>query len=291
MHSNNDGTRSAERFQRTLGDAFAFSGPGLHTGATVNVEVRPAPPNSGRRFVVGGAEIPALAEYVVETARATVLGRAGVTVSTVEHLLAALLGCGISNAAIHLDGPEVPVADGSARSFVEAIGRAGVRAQGELQERYVPSAPVFMRDAERLIAVLPSTHLRVRFVADFPAPVGVQLLDAAIDQDVFAREIAGARTFGYLHEVQALLDRGLAKGGTLENAVVFAPEGPLQELRWPNEPVRHKTLDLLGDFALLGAYPQCEIVAVRSGHRLHCLMAAEIRKTLAQDGSRAGVAT
>jgi UDP-3-O-[3-hydroxymyristoyl] N-acetylglucosamine deacetylase len=147
-----------------------------------------------------------------------------------------------------------------------------------VRERFVPIAPVFVRDGDRAVIILPAAHLRVRFIADFAPPIGAQYYDREIDADVFKEEIAAARTFGYLHEVQALRERGLAQGGTLENALVFAPDGPMQDLRWPNEPVRHKVLDLLGDFALLGAYPQCEIVAVKSGHKLHCMATTQLRR-------------
>lgn len=267
-------------YQTTLRDAFEIDGAGLHTGAQCRVEVRPAAPGSGLRFLSGNLEIPALAEYVVETARATVLGKDGTTISTVEHLLSALFGAGVTNAQICVDGPEIPVADGSAREFFECIESAGIARQNEVCERFVPIEPEFVRDGDRAIVILPSAHLRVRFVADFAPPIGVQYFDEEIDAETFGSEIAGARTFGYLHEVQALRERGLAQGGTLDNALVFAPEGPMQELRWPNEPVRHKVLDLLGDFALLGVYPQCEIVAIKSGHRLHCLAVTQLRKQI-----------
>jgi UDP-3-O-acyl N-acetylglucosamine deacetylase len=264
-------------YQTTLRERFTFEGAGLHTGVPCRVEVRPAAPNTGLRFITGGVEIPALAEYVVETARATVIGRNGTTISTIEHLLAAIFGMGISNAEIHVDGPEIPVADGSSKLFVDAITAGGIVTQHEVRERFVPVAPDFVRDGDRTLIVLPAAQFRVRFLADFAPPIGTQYFDSEILPEIFVREIAAARTFGYLHEVQALLDRGLARGGTLENALVFAPEGPMQEMRWPNEPVRHKVLDLLGDFALLGAWPQCEIVAVKSGHKLHCIATAHLR--------------
>lgn len=266
------------QYQTTLRDAFEFHGVGLHSGAPCRIEVRPAPPDSGLRFLTGALEIPALAEYVVETARATVLGKDGVTISTVEHLLSALFGTNIANAQIHVEGPEIPVADGSAKLFVDMLAAVGVVRQKELRDRYVPMAPSFVRDGDRAIVVLPSSHLRVRFLVDFAPPIGTQYFDSEMTSDIFREEIAPARTFGYLHEVQALRERGLAQGGTLENALVFAPDGPMQELRWPNEPVRHKVLDLLGDFALLGAYPQCEIVAIKSGHKLHCLATKQLRQ-------------
>lgn len=270
------------QYQTTLRDAFAFEGVGLHTGVPCRIEVRPAAANTGLLFVTGGREIPALAEYVVETARATVVGKDGVTISTIEHLLAALFGLGIANAYIHVDGPEIPVADGSAKTWVECITAAGITAQPEIRNRYVPASPTFVRDGERTLIVLPATHFRVKFLADFAPPIGTQYFDGEMTPELFTAEIASARTFGYLHEVQALLDRGLAKGGTLENALVFAPEGPMQETRWPNEPVRHKVLDLIGDFALLGAWPQCEVVAIKSGHKLHCIATTELRRHMGE---------
>jgi UDP-3-O-[3-hydroxymyristoyl] N-acetylglucosamine deacetylase len=264
-------------YQTTLREPLAFEGVGLHSGAPCRVELRPASPGTGLRFRSAGVEIPALAEYVVETARATVIGKDGVTISTIEHLLAALFGMGVSNAELLVDGPEIPVTDGSAKVFADAIAAAGIAAQRETRPSFVPSSPEFARDGDRLIMVLPAAAFRVKFVADFAAPIGAQYFDGEIDPERFSKEIAGARTFGYLHEVEALLKRGLAKGGTLDNALVFAPSGPMQPLRWENEPVRHKVLDLLGDFALLGAWPQCEIVAVKSGHKLHCVMTAQLR--------------
>jgi UDP-3-O-[3-hydroxymyristoyl] N-acetylglucosamine deacetylase len=268
-------------YQTTLRDSFTFEGVGLHTGVPCRVQVRPAEADTGLRFVTGTLEIPALAEYVVETARATVIGRDGTTISTIEHLLAAIFGMGISNAEIHVDGPEIPVADGSAKLFADAIARAGTAIQNKVRRRFVPVTPEFVRDGERAIIILPAAQLRVRFLADFAPPIGTQYFDCEMNPQLFAAEIAAARTFGYLHEIEALLERGLARGGTLENALVFAPDGPMQEMRWENEPVRHKVLDLLGDFALLGAWPQCEIIAVKSGHKLHCIATTHLRRRMA----------
>ena len=266
-------------YQATLREPLSFEGVGLHTGAPTRATLHPAPADTGLIFALpGGARIPAVAENVIETARATVLGKDGASVSTVEHLLAALFGMGVDNATIEVTGPEVPVMEGSAKTFADAIAQTGVVAQSELRKRFVPAAAQFFRDGDRTVIVLPAASFRVRFLADFPAPVGTQFLDAEITPEFFRNEIAAARTFGYLHEVEALLKRGLAKGGTLENALVFAPDGPMQPLRWPNEVVRHKVLDLIGDFALLGAYPQCEVIAIKSGHKLHCVATNELRK-------------
>lgn len=273
---------SQAHYQSTLRDAFAFEGAGLHSGTACRVEVLPAPADSGLRFTLDGrVSFPATAEYVIETARATVLGSQGVSVSTVEHLLAALFGSGISNAQINVSGPEIPVADGSAKAFADAIVQVGMVAQPELRARHLLASPTFVRDGDRSVIALPAATFRVKFLADFPAPVGTQYFDSEITPEIFREEICAARTFGYLHEVEALRKRGLAQGGTLENAIVFAPDGPMQALRWPNEVVRHKVLDLLGDLALLGAWPQFELVAIKSGHRLHCIATTQLRRELA----------
>ncbi len=268
------------QYQSTLRTAIAFEGPGLHSGVPCRAQVLPAPPNYGLRFTTGSVTIPALSEYVVETARATVVGKGSVRISTVEHLLSAIFGMGVANAEIVVDGPEIPVADGSARIFAEAIAQAGIAAQPEPRKRYVAASPSFVRDGDRVLIVLPAAAFRVRFLADFAAPIGTQYFDGEVNADMFAREVCAARTFGFAHELEALRARGLAKGGTLENAVVFTPEGPLQNLRWPDEPVRHKVLDLLGDLALLGYWPQCEIFAVKSGHKLHCIATNELRRQI-----------
>jgi UDP-3-O-[3-hydroxymyristoyl] N-acetylglucosamine deacetylase len=263
--------------QATLRSAVRFDGVGLHTGAQASVEVRPAAPNSGLTFLLGLIRVPATAEYVVDTSRATVLGSDGASVSTTEHLLSALFAMGVSNAEIAVTGPEIPVRDGSAAEFAAAIEAAGIEPQGVARATIRPEHPIVVRNGDKMVAIVPSDEFQVRFTADFPAPVGTQYYYGAVDAPTYASEIAAARTFGYLHEVEALRARGLALGGSLENAIVFAPDGPMQPLRWPNEVVRHKVLDLIGDFALLGAWPLCEIVAVKSGHALHAQATRELR--------------
>ncbi|HEX4013105.1 MAG TPA: UDP-3-O-acyl-N-acetylglucosamine deacetylase [Candidatus Cybelea sp.] len=266
--------------QATLREPLFFEGVGLHTGAHCRVELRPAQADAGLYFLTGGVRIPATVEYVVDTTRATVLGRDGVSISTTEHLLSALFAMGIANCEILVDGPEIPVCDGSAAQFVAAIDASGVEQQPRDRRSLELAEPLFVRDGDRLVAALPASSWSVRFMADFPEPIGTQYFSSEIDPQAYREEIAGARTFGYLHEVQALLERGLARGGSLDNALVFAPDGPMQPLRWPNEAVRHKVLDLIGDLALLGAWPQCEIVAVKSGHELHCTITNVLRTQL-----------
>ncbi|MGP6156905.1 MAG: UDP-3-O-acyl-N-acetylglucosamine deacetylase [Vulcanimicrobiaceae bacterium] len=269
--------------QNTLRDVLAFEGIGLHTGADARVTLRPQVAGSGLRFrlLEPNVTFPAHAEYVVETRRATVLGVGEHTVSTVEHVLSALLGMGVDNALIEVEGPEIPVLDGSAAAFAEAIAKVGLVEQRRPRATMEIDAPMAFRDGDALLIVVPSDAFRITFAVDYAPPIGAQFFDLTIDPDHFIREIAPARTFGYLHEVEALLKAGLARGGSLENALVFAPDGPLTPLRWPNEVVRHKTLDLIGDFALLGAWPKCLVVSVKSGHRLHARAAKGLRAVYA----------
>jgi UDP-3-O-[3-hydroxymyristoyl] N-acetylglucosamine deacetylase len=266
--------------QATLRDALRFEGIGLHTGASASIEVQPAQPDEGLSFVVDGLRIPATVEHVVDTSRATVVGSDGVTISTTEHLLSALFALGVSNAAIRVSGPEIPALDGSALPFVSAIERCGVREQPQLRTTLELNETFAVQAADRMIVALPANEFRVRFLADFAPPIGTQYFAGEIGPDVYRREIAAARTFAYLHEIEALRARGLARGGNLDNALVFGPDGPLQPLRWPDEAVRHKVLDLVGDLALLGAWPHCEIVAIKSGHELHASLTRELRARL-----------
>ena len=271
-------TRGSLQYQSTLRDAIEFAGAGLHTGQPARVRVMPAAAGTGLRFRLNDAiEFPARADFVVDTRRATMLGSGEHTVSTVEHLLSAILGMGVDNALIAVDGPEIPVADGSAKVFSDAIESVGTLVQREPRMRFIPTQPHVFRDGDRVLIVVPAATFRVRMTVDFEPPIGPQYRDLEIDPATYLREIAPNRTFGFQHEVEALLRRGLAQGGTLENAVVFGPDGPLAPLRSKDEPCRHKMLDLIGDFALLGAYPQCEVIAVKSGHKLHCMAVRELR--------------
>jgi UDP-3-O-[3-hydroxymyristoyl] N-acetylglucosamine deacetylase len=266
--------------QHTLREPCAIEGVGLHTGANANVRLLPQPPNSGIVMrLEGEVSFPAVAEFVVDTRRAMVLGAEGRRVSTVEHVLSALLGMEVDNVLIDVTGPEIPIADGSAKVFVEAIERAGREAQGAPRREWTLESPRIFREDDALLVVLPAQEWRVRFAADFPPPVGAQYLDAAVKPETYRDDIAPARTFGFLAEVEALRASGLALGGTLENAVVFGEEGPLSPLRQANEVVAHKVLDLVGDFALLGARPRFEVIAHKSGHRLHARAAREMRSS------------
>jgi UDP-3-O-[3-hydroxymyristoyl] N-acetylglucosamine deacetylase len=270
--------------QATLREPLHFEGIGLHTGTQSVVDVLPASEDSGLTFDLDDPRTPgshvrvaATSDNVVDTSRATVIGRDGANVSTTEHLLSALFAMGVTNADIRVRGREIPIADGSAATFVDAIAAAGVEAQPAPRAVLRLDQPFALTAGDRTIVALPADAFRVRFVADFPAPVGVEFYDGVVDARRFADEIAGARTFGYLHEVEALRARGLALGGSLDSAIVFAPDGPMRPLRWSNEVVRHKVLDLIGDFALLGAWPQCDVIAIKSGHELHASATRALR--------------
>lgn len=263
--------------QATLREPLRFEGIGLHTGAHAVVEVRPASPDTGISFVLGAKRVPAAVQYVVDTSRATVLGCDGMTVSTTEHLLSALFAMGVSNAEVFVEGPEIPARDGSAAEFAGAIAASGLRVQEALRPVLEIESPRFVRSGDRVIAALPAPGFRIRFVAEFAAPIGTQYFDRAIDAESYRAEIAGARTFAYLHEIENLWAKGLGRGGSLENALIFTQEGPMQTLRWPDEAVRHKVLDLIGDLALLGMWPSFEVVAIKSGHELHASLVRSLQ--------------
>ncbi|GAC1416232.1 MAG: UDP-3-O-acyl-N-acetylglucosamine deacetylase [Candidatus Velthaea sp.] len=268
------------QYQSTLRDAIEFAGAGLHTGQPARVRVLPAKAGSGLRFRLNDAvEFPARADYVVDTRRATMLGAGEHTVSTVEPLLSAVLGMGVDNALIAVDGPEIPVMDGSSKVFADAIAAVGTLVQKEPRIRFVPTEPYIFRDGDKTLIIAPHSSFRVRMTVKYESPVNAEYHDLEVTPEAYLHEIAPARTFGFQHEVEALIKRGLAQGGTLENAVVFGPTGPLAPLRVDDEPVRHKILDLMGDFALLGAYPQCEVIAIKSGHKLHCTAVRELRSS------------
>jgi UDP-3-O-acyl N-acetylglucosamine deacetylase len=274
--------------QKTLREPVLFEGPGLHTGIGGRVRVSPADAGTGLRFRLadGRVEFAARAEHVVETRRSTVVGHGEATVSTVEHLLSALFALGIDNAILEVAGPEIPILDGSSAAFCRAFDATGLVDQAREKARFAIDRPMVFRDGDAMLVVSPSDAFRVRFAADFAQPIGAQFFDAALERDFYVREIAAARTFGYLHEVEALRAAGLALGGTLENALVFDADGPMTPLRWPNEVVRHKILDLVGDFALLGAWPKIDVLSVKSGHRLHAQAARELRAAFPDQGGK-----
>lgn len=262
----------------TLREPLRFEGVGLHTGCMAAMEVRPAQPGTGYVFICGNTRIPATAEFANESPLATVIAHEGTSISTIEHVLSALLAMGVSDAEIAIEGEEIPILDGSAKVYADAIARTGLVTSTQSRPVFAPSEPFEVRNGEKAVVVLPADAFRVRFVGEYDAPIGTHYFDAVVTPERYRTEIAPARTFAFLRDVEAMRARGLARGGSLDNALVYDEEGPMQPLQWPNEVVRHKALDLIGDLALLGAYPQCEVIAIKSGHALHTRLTRELRK-------------
>jgi UDP-3-O-[3-hydroxymyristoyl] N-acetylglucosamine deacetylase len=234
-----------------------------------------------RTDLAHAARLPARAEWVTETTLATTLGNGAASVSTVEHLLSALTGMGVDNCTIEVSGPEVPIMDGSAAPFVYMLQQAGVKPQRRLRRKLVIRRPIQVREGNRWVRVIPSRELKVSVAIEFPhRAIGSQSLRSLrITPDTYAREIAGARTFGFLREVEMLKSKGLALGGSLQNAIVLDEHRVLNHegLRFADEFARHKVLDIVGDLALLGLPLQGHVKASRSGHSLHQALVAEIR--------------
>jgi UDP-3-O-[3-hydroxymyristoyl] N-acetylglucosamine deacetylase len=263
--------------QQTLAERVSCAGTGLHSGAPVRLELLPAREGTGIVFVrtdrTHAVEIPARPGGVTSTRLATTLGSGAASVATVEHLLAALYGLGIDNVRVSLDGPELPVMDGSAASFVYLIRSAGIRVQREPRAVLRVLAPIEVDEGDRRIRIEPARSLRVSYAVDFAHPaIGRQELKLdRLDARRFETEIAPARTFGFLQDVRALWSAGLAQGGSLHNTVLLDDTRVMNEggLRWPDEFVRHKVLDLLGDLALLGVAIEGHVKVERGGHALH----------------------
>jgi UDP-3-O-[3-hydroxymyristoyl] N-acetylglucosamine deacetylase len=273
--------------QRTIAEKISCTGIGLHSGAPVQLALHPARANSGVVFVRTDGdrpvEIPARPRAVTSTSYATTLGRNGVGVGTVEHLLSALYSLGIDNVRIEVDGPEVPVMDGSAASFVFLIRAAGTYDQGRPRRRMIVRRPLEVRDGARSIRIEPAPALRISYAVDYAHPaIGRQALkDLEVDDESYERELCRARTFGFLHEVEALWRSGLARGGNLDNTVVLDQTRVLNRdgLRWSDEFVRHKALDLVGDLALLGMPLHGHLIVERGGHALHQQLVAKLLDT------------
>lgn len=271
--------------QRTIKKAFEFSGVGLHTGRDVDVYVRPAKAGRGIRFIrvdlPGKPIIKANTKKVVSTSYATTIGKKGATVSTIEHLMAAFYGMGIDNAIVEINGPEVPVMDGSSRSFVSMISSAGEKLLAEPRKYIVIKKAVRVEIKDRFAEFVPSDGepssnalktLTIDYTMDFDHSIlSKQSISLTITPENFSRELSSARTYGFLRDVDMLRAAGLAKGGNLSNAVVIGEDKILnpEGLRFEDEFVRHKTLDLIGDIALGGMRIIGKIRANRAGHDLN----------------------
>ena len=267
--------------QRTLRRSVSCSGIGLHSGKKVRLRLKPAHINHGIRFKrldLDGMEVSAKAERVAGINYATGLAQDAASVSTVEHLLAALVGLGIDNVSIELNQAEVPIMDGSAASFVYLIHEAGVQSQSASRRFLKVARPITLSHGDKRIAVYPSEYFKVTYSISFDHPLlRHQSRTQRVTEDSFIEEIAPARTFGFLNEVEQLRQKGLALGGSLDNAIVLGETGVLNNvLRFEDEFVRHKILDVIGDLALIG-YPLIgHVVAHRGGHALHASFAQKI---------------
>jgi UDP-3-O-[3-hydroxymyristoyl] N-acetylglucosamine deacetylase len=278
--------------QRTLREEANCDGVGLHSGRKVKLSLKPAGADRGivfRRVDAGGIEIPATAEFLSHINHATCLAKDGVRIETIEHLLAALHALGVDNVVVELDGPEVPIMDGSAAPFIYLIHEAGIRALSAPRAYLELSKPVSVGDDGRFVAAYPCDRLRLSYTINFDHPLlKHQECSVEMDETSFEEDIAPARTFGFLKDVELMRQSGLALGGSLDNAVVLGETGVLNNpLRFPDEFVRHKILDLLGDLVLLGRPLRAHVVALRAGHALHTRLVQAILESTALDQPQA----
>lgn len=266
------------RNQRTLMNTIRLRGIGLHSGKNVRMQIHPAPVDTGIIFVrtdLGDAEIIAVAANTGATSYATSLNQNGAEVKTVEHLLSALAGLNIDNAVVELDSAEVPIMDGSAGPFLRLIAEAGIRNQEKVQPVLKILKPVFVREGNKQLAVWPADYPGISYFIDFNHPMlKEQSLQYAPSEESYMREIADARTFGFMSDVKTLQANGLARGASLDNAVALGEDAVLNKegLRFNDEFVRHKILDLVGDFSLVGMPVIGHIVAHKSGHAMNARM-------------------
>ncbi|NJN73550.1 MAG: UDP-3-O-acyl-N-acetylglucosamine deacetylase [Limnothrix sp. RL_2_0] len=271
----------------TLKSIVECSGVGLHSGLTATVRLMPCDRRIGRYFVrtdlANAPEIPAQIKTIGQTMLSTELGEGETKVRTAEHLLAALAGLGVDHARIEIDGPELPLLDGSAKEWAQAIATADIQTlDPELLESIVVSEPVWIREGDTFVAALPSAELRFSYGIDFPyKPIGNQWHSWSPNTESFAEAIAPARTFGFADQIAQLQKAGLILGGSLDNALVCDHEKWLNPpLRFKNEPARHKLLDFIGDLSLLGTIPTAHYLAYKASHKLHTQLAKQLHQSL-----------
>lgn len=287
--------------QLTLAAPFTVKGKGLHTGVEITATFNPAPDNKGYRFrridLPESPEIQALAENVVDTTRGTVLGKKDVLISTVEHALAALYASGVDNCIIDLDGPEMPILDGSAIKYVENIERVGLIEQDADKDFYIIKEKISVRDEESgsMLTIYPDEAFSVEVMVEYNSPVLPNQFAILDDLTLFPQEVASARTFVFVKEIEPLMQQGLIKGGDLDNAIVIYDQVASQDtidricdmvnmphmrldklgyinptpLKWDNEPARHKLMDVIGDLALIGRPLKGRVVSIRPGHTIN----------------------
>ena len=270
-----------KRNQHTIGKDVTYKGLGLHSGMPVPMTMHPAAPGTGiifkRSDLPGGPEVPAQSRYITNTLRATTLEKGEAKVFTVEHVLSALYALQIDNCVIEMDSPEPPVGDGSAKTFCDMVEEAGVETQDEMIPILTLDTSAAVYEDNKFITALPYDGLRITFTSINPHPLlGTQMRDVVIDHDSYMKEIAPARTIGFTWELEAMRKMGLGKGGTLENAVVYSETECLSQLRFPDELVRHKILDILGDISLVGPL-HAHIIAVLGSHKLNAELSEKLQ--------------
>jgi len=274
------------------------SGIGLHSGAPVNLSILPAPAGTGivfRRTDLDGFEVEAISRNVARVSYATSLMKKGVLISTTEHLLSAFVGMGIDNAIVELDNLELPILDGSARPFVDFVRRAGVRRQRRPRTYIRILHALEMREGNKFIGVYPGDRYSVSYSINFPHPlIGRESRTTELTNGQYVSQIAPARTFGFLHEADSMRQQGLIRGASKENAVVLTRDGLVNPpLRFDDEFVRHKILDLIGDLALIGHQILGNVIADRAGHAMHTALVSRLLRdrllweetTLSEEGS------
>lgn len=268
--------------EQTIAEPLEFTGVGLHSGAPVTMRLLPAPAGSGivfRRTDLDNFEIPANGRNVAKVSYATSLMRQGVLISTTEHLLSACIGMGIDNVIVELDNLELPILDGSALPYVEAFLHAGIRTQRRRRETIRVLRPVEVREGNKFIGVYPGSGYRISYAIEFPGPIGQQKTCVDLATETYGSDIAAARTFGYKADEQKLRDMGLIRGAGPENAIILGAKGPINgPLRFADEYVRHKVLDLIGDLALAGRRIEGHVVAERAGHAMHTALVSRLLK-------------
>ena len=270
--------------QRTISEPVSFSGVGLHTGSLTTVTFKPAAPDTGIVFyrvdLDGNPAIPADIDHVVDVSRGTTIGIGDVRVHTIEHSMAAMVGLGIDNLVIEIDAPEIPNGDGSALPVMSTLLRANLQEQDAERKYITVDRPVYYRQDDVTLNILPSDELRITMTIAYDhVAIGTQYATFTITEDTFREQLAPARTFCFLREVRMLQERGLIMGGSLESAVVIGDEAILNDdLRFPDEFVRHKILDLLGDMYLLGRPVKGHVIGVKCGHEKNVMFSKQIKK-------------
>ena len=282
MSSSRKRLAESSHLENTISSPIEFAGVGLHSGAAVRMRLLPAPAGSGvvfRRTDLDGFEIPATGRNVAKVSYATSLMRQGVLISTTEHLLSALLGTGVDNVLVEVDNLELPILDGSALPYTQAFREVGLKSQRRRREYLRILKDVEVRDGDKFIGVYPGDGYSVSYKIDFPAPIGQQHTSVDLAAETYPTDIAAARTFGYKADEKRLREMGLIRGASQENAIVLGPRGPENgPLRFKDEYVRHKVLDLIGDLALAGRRIEGKVVAERAGHFMHTTLVSRLLK-------------